>query len=164
MNFYPKSYLKNILQVDENLLKNNNIKAILLDIDNTILNTDNVKITGLDDWISKMKFNGIKFCILSNTNKKKKAERLSKELGMPYIYFATKPLKRGFKKAQKIVDEKCENIAVIGDQILTDVLGANRSNMYSILVEPLQNKDIWATRLNRLIEKKILKGYLKKDK
>lgn len=162
MNFYPKSYLKNILQVDENLLKNNNIKAILLDIDNTILNTDNVKITGLDDWISKMKFNGIKFCILSNTNKKKKAERLSKELGMPYIYFATKPLKRGFKKAQKILDIPNENIGVVGDQIFTDVIGANRCKMYSILVEPIAKKDIWITRFKRPIENFIIKRYLKK--
>ena len=155
MNFYPKSYLKNILQVDENLLKNNNIKAILLDIDNTILNTDNVKITGLDDWISKMKFNGIKFCILSNTNKKKKAERLSKELGMPYIYFATKPLKRGFKKAQKIVDEKCENIAVIGDQIFTDIIGGNRVKMFTILVDPIDKKDFWHTAWKRPFENRI---------
>ena len=163
MKFYPKSYLKNVLEVDESFLKENNIKAILLDIDNTILNTDNIMIEGLEDWINKLKKIGIKFCILSNTNRKKKAEKISKILDIPYIFFAMKPFKRGFNKAKKIVGEENENIAVIGDQILTDVLGANRSKMYSILVEPLQKKDILITRINRLIERKILKKYLEKN-
>lgn len=54
---------------------------------------------------------------------------------------------------------KNENIAVIGDQLLTDVYGANRCNMYSILVEPMKAKDIFVTRFNRIIERKILKKY-----
>ena len=101
-------------------------------------------------------------CILSNTNKKKKAEKMSKKLGVPYIYFAKKPFKFGFNRAKKIVQENSENIAVIGDQILTDVLGANRSHMYSILVEPLAENDIFVTRFNRLIERQILKKYKQK--
>ena len=111
-------------------------------------------------WEAKK--HGIKFCILSNTNKKKKAEKMSKKLEVPYIYFAKKPLKFGFNRAKKIVQENSENIAVIGDQILTDVLGANRSHMYSILVEPLAEKDIFVTRFNRLIERQILKKYKQK--
>ena len=96
------------------------------------------------------------------TNKKKKAEKMSKKLEVPYIYFAKKPFKFGFNRAKKIVQENSENIAVIGDQILTDVLGANRSHMYSILVEPLAEKDIFVTRFNRLIERQILKKYKQK--
>ena len=87
---------------------------------------------------------------------------MSKKLEVPYIYFAKKPFKFGFNRAKKIVQENSENIAVIGDQILTDVLGANRSHMYSILVEPLVEKDIFVTRFNRLIERQILKKYKQK--
>ena len=78
-----------------------------------------------------------------------------------YIYFAKKPLKFGFNKAKKKLNLENENIAVVGDQMLTDVLGANRSKMYSILVKPLEEKDIFITRFNRMIEKRILERYLK---
>lgn len=164
MIFYPKSYFNNILDIDNNFLSKNNIKAILLDIDNTILDTDNNMLEGIEDWVKNAQEHGIKFCILSNTNKKRKAERMSKILDIPFIYFAKKPLKFGFKKAKKIVqEENNQNIAVIGDQVLTDVLGANRCKMYSILVAPLKDSDIWVTKLNRLLEKQILKKYFKKN-
>lgn len=164
MIFYPKSYFNNILDIDNNFLSKNNIKAILLDIDNTILDTDNNMLEGIEDWVKNAQEHGIKFCILSNTNKKRKAERMSKILDIPFIYFAKKPLKFGFKKAKKIVqEEKNQNIAVIGDQVLTDVLGANRCKMYSILVAPLKDSDIWVTKLNRLLEKQILKKYFKEN-
>lgn len=162
MIFYPKSYFKNILEIDMNFIEKNNIKAILLDIDNTMIDTDNNILEGLEDWVEKAKNHGIKFCILSNTNKKEKSRKNVKKLEVPYIYFAKKPLKFGFNRAKKIVQENSENIAVIGDQILTDVLGANRSHMYSILVEPLAEKDIFVTRFNRLIERQILKKYKQK--
>ena len=142
MIFYPKSYFKNILEIDMNFIEKNNIKAILLDIDNTMIDTDNNILEGLEDWVEEAKKHGIKFCILSNTNKKKKAEKMSKKLEVPYIYFAKKPFKFGFNRAKKIVQEN--------------------SHMYSILVEPLAEKDIFVTRFNRLIERQILKKYKQK--
>ena len=73
-----------------------------------------------------------------------------------------KPLKRGFKMAQKRLEIPNENIAAIGDQIFTDVIGANRSKMFSILVKPLAEKDLWMTRVKRPIENLVIKNYLKK--
>ena len=79
------------------------------------------------------------------------------KLDIPFIYFAIKPLKRGLKKAATHMNIPFENIGVVGDQIFTDVLGANRLKMYSILVEPISDKDIWVTRFNRKFEKIIKK-------
>ena len=164
MIFYPKSYFNSILEIDSNFFLKNNIKAILLDIDNTILDTEDNMVEGLEDWVKNIQNQGIKFCIVSNTNKKKKAERMSKILDIPYVYFAKKPLKFGFKKAKKMLqEENNQNIAVIGDQVLTDVLGANRCKMYSILVAPLKSSDIWVTKFNRLLEKQILKKYFREN-
>ena len=164
MIFYPKSYFNSILEIDSNFFLKNNIKAILLDIDNTILDTEDNMVEGLEDWVKNIQNQGINFCIVSNTNKKKKAERMSKILDIPYVYFAKKPLKFGFKKAKKILqEENNQNIAVIGDQVLTDVLGANRCKMYSILVAPLKSSDIWVTKFNRLLEKQILKKYFREN-
>ena len=55
MIFYPKSYFKNILEIDMNFIEKNNIKAILLDIDNTMIDTDNNILEGLEDWVEEAK-------------------------------------------------------------------------------------------------------------
>lgn len=163
MIFYPKSYFNKIVDIDVNFFIEKNIKAVLLDIDNTILDKRHNMVQGLEEWVKKLKEQNIKICILSNTNKKKKAQNLSDKLEVPFIYFAKKPLKFGFKKAKKILEiEDNQTIAVIGDQVLTDVFGANRCKMYSILVKPLKKEDIFVTKINRLIEKQILKNYFKK--
>ena len=73
------------------------------------------------------------------------------------MYFAKKPLKLGFKKVQDILKEKPENIAVVGDQIFTDVLGGNRCKMFTILIVPRDTRDIWLTKLKRPFEKVIIK-------
>lgn len=162
MKIYPKLYCKNILEVTPEILKENNIKALILDVDNTLLDFDLKIIDGLEDWGKTMKENGIKCIILSNSNKETKVKMVADLLEIEYIKFAMKPLKRGFKMAQKKLEIPNENIAAIGDQIFTDVIGANRSKMFSILVKPLAEKDLWMTRFKRPIENLVIKKYLKK--
>ena len=162
MKIYPKLYCKNVLEITPEYLKENEIKALILDVDNTLLDFDLKIIDGLEDWGKTMKENGIKCIILSNSNKETKVKMVADLLGIEYIKFAMKPLKRGFKMAQKRLEIPNENIAAIGDQIFTDVIGANRSKMFSILVKPLAEKDLWMTRFKRPIENLVIKKYLKK--
>lgn len=163
MIIYPKLYCKRVTDITYEYLKNNNIKALILDVDNTLLDFNLNIIDGLKKWHNDMKTNGIKCIILSNSNKLKKVKSIAEFLEIPFIIFGTKPLKRGFKKAQKMLKIPNENIGVVGDQIFTDVIGANRMKMHSILVEPIAEKDIWITRFKRPIEQKIIKKYLKKQ-
>lgn len=163
MTVYPKLYCKKVTDITVEYLKENNIKALILDVDNTLLDFDLNIINGLEEWYKNIKENNIKCMILSNSNKLKKVKMVADLLEIPFIIFATKPLKRGFIKAQKELDIPNENIAVVGDQIFTDVIGANRSKMYSILVEPIAKKDIWMTKIKRPIEELIIKKYLKKQ-
>ena len=86
---------------------------------------------------------------------------VARKLNLPYFYFGTKPLKRGFRKAIKLLEEKEENIAAVGDQIFTDVIGANRCKLFSILVKPIAEKDLLVTRIKRPLENMIVKRYLK---
>lgn len=162
MKIYPRLYCKNILEVTPEYLKENNIKALILDVDNTLLDFDLKIIDGLENWGKTMKENEIKCIILSNSNKETKVKMVADLLGIEYIKFAMKPLKRGFKMAQKRLEIPNENIAAIGDQIFTDVIGANRMKMFSILVKPLAEKDLWMTRFKRPIEELVIKNYLKK--
>ena len=161
MIFYPKFYCQKVTDISVEYLRKNNIKAIILDVDNTLLDFDLNIISGLEEWYNEIKINNIKCIILSNRKKKKKIKMVADLLNIPFIKFATKPLKRGFKKAQKILGEKSQNIAVVGDQIFTDVIGANRSKMFPILVKPVASKDLWMTRFKRPLENLIIKKYLK---
>ena len=159
MFLYPKTYLESVKEIKYSFLKENNINALILDVDNTILDFDRKIPDGIVEWCNDLKEKGIKFCILSNTNKPDKVKMVAEKLDMPYFYLATKPFKRGFKKAIKLLQEKPENIAAVGDQIFTDVIGSNRCKLHSILVKPIGKKDILMTRIKRPLENYIIRKY-----
>lgn len=118
-------------------------------------------LSGVEEWCKELRKEGIKFCIASNSNKKQKVEMVAKKLDIPYIFFAKKPLKLGLNRAARIMRLQQSEVAVVGDQIFTDVLGANRCKMYSVLVEPIEEKDIFITIIKRPIENCIKKRYEK---
>ena len=161
---YPKEYLNSVKDITLDLLNKNNIKGLILDVDNTLINLDRKMPAGVADWAKKLKEKGIKICILSNSNKIDKIDQVAKIIDVPYIFFAKKPLKSGFLRAKDLLKLDNENIAVVGDQIFTDVLGANRCEMFSILVKPIQEKDYLLTRIKRPLEKFIIKMYEKKKR
>lgn len=164
MIFYPKGYFNKVSEITLEYLKENNIKGLILDVDNTLI--DYYKNISEDTikWVNSLKKSEIKICILSNSNKQEKVKDVASKLNLDYMYFAMKPLKRGFKKAKKLLDLENEEIAAVGDQIFTDVVGANRMKMFSILVEPIKEKDIFVTLLKRPIENYIKKKYLEHKK
>lgn len=164
MILYPKLYLNSVKEISLEVLNKYGLKGLILDVDNTLIDYDKKMPEGVKEWVEELKNSNISFCILSNTNQKQKVENIAKQLDIPYIYFAKKPLKSGFKKAKKILQLESNQIGVVGDQILTDVIGANRSKMFSILVKPIAEKDIWITKIKRPIENKIIKKYQENKK
>ena len=149
MKLYPKLYLNNVKEITIDLLNKYKIKGLILDIDNTLIDFDEVLLSGCEEWCKTLNKQGIKMCILSNTNKLHKVKKIAEILNLEYLYFAHKPNKKGFKKA--------------GDQVFTDVYGGNRCNMFTILTKPIDTRDIWITRLKRPLEKIVLHRYLKKE-
>lgn len=161
MFLYPKLYLNNVKEITLQMLEKNNLEGLILDVDNTLIDFEKKMPEGIKEWAENIKNNNIKICIVSNSNHKEKVENIAKELKVPYIFFAKKPLIGGLKKACKIMELSSEQIAVVGDQIFTDVIGANRAKMFAILVKPISEKDIWITKFKRPIENKIIQKYLK---
>ena len=101
MILYPKAHFNNVKEISIEFLEKNNIKALILDVDNTLIDYDRNMPDGTVEWVEQLKNNGIKFYIVSNTNKKDKVEQVSQKLKIKYNYFAKKPLKTGLLKAQK---------------------------------------------------------------
>ena len=161
MIFYPKGYFNKVSEISLEYLKENKIKGLILDVDNTLIDYYRNISEETINWANSLKENGIKMCILSNSNKKEKVKEVAGKLGLEYSYFGMKPLKRGFKKAKKMLALENNEIAAVGDQIFTDVIGSNRMKMFSILVEPIEEKDILVTLIKRPIENYIKKQYLK---
>lgn len=163
MILYPDIYLNNVKEITYELLQKNNIKGLILDVDNTLIDYYKNMPEGVQEWCEDLQTKGIKFCIASNSNKKEKVKGVANKLGIPYIFFAKKPLKMGLKKAKNIMNLPREEVAVVGDQIFTDVLGANRCKMFSILVDPIEEKDILITIIKRPIENLIKNNYRKNN-
>ena len=164
MILYPKEHFNNVREIKIEFLQKNKIKALILDVDNTLIDYDKNLSEETIKWAEELKQQGIKLYILSNSNKKEKVKTVAEKMQIEYEYFGKKPLKTGFKKVQAKLQEKPENIGVVGDQIFTDVLGGNRCKMFTILVEPIAQKDIWITLLKRPIENAIKNRYKKQRK
>ena len=161
---YPNIYVKKVQDITIQTLIKNKIKLLILDVDNTLIDYYKNLSEEVINWAKEMKGQGIKLYILSNTNNEEKVKTVANKLDIEYKHFAMKPLKRGFKYVQKETNINPENIAVVGDQIFTDILGGNRNNMFTILVDPIDSKkDYWYTAWKRPIENKIKNQYKTKE-
>ncbi|WP_268869825.1 YqeG family HAD IIIA-type phosphatase [Schinkia azotoformans] len=154
--FLPNEHVKSIFEIDPAKLKERGIKGIITDLDNTLVEWDRPEATPkLVEWFQKMKDHGIIITVVSNNNKER-VKQFSGPLGIQYIYEARKPMGRAFRKAVHDMNLKKDEVVVIGDQLLTDVLGGNRSGLHTILVVPVAQSDGFFTKFNRRIERSIL--------
>lgn len=155
----PDIKLYGITDITAQILKSNGIKALLLDVDNTMSTHHGTVLTdGLLEWIADMQQNGIKLIVLSNS-KKFRIEPFAKRIGLPFISLACKPLPTGYLRGIKALGEKRKSVAIVGDQIFTDVLGGNMLGIKTILLTPIKLEDGWSFKVRRKLEKKLYKKY-----
>lgn len=163
--FLPDDHVKDIFEITPQKLKEKGIKGIITDLDNTLVEWDRASATPrLIEWFDEMKQHDILVTIVSN-NQKKRVSSFSDPLSIPFIYQARKPMTRAFKRALTVMKIDKNEAVVIGDQLLTDVLGGNRAGFHTILVVPVAQSDSFFTKFNRILERKILqflkrKGYI----
>ena len=161
--FKPTYMIASVEKIPFVLLERDNIKGLIFDVDNTIATMGKGITEGSYKWIKEAKELGYKICILSNSMNLKKIRKIMTDLDVLGLCFAKKPSTKGFEMALDLLDLKKEEVIMIGDQIFTDVLGANRFGIKSILVNPINKKEGPFTLIKRPIEKIIIKK-LKEDK
>lgn len=153
MRLRPDAYFRSVLDIDASQLVAQGVRAVFLDLDNTILPRGlHVVPVSITAWVRGLKDAGLKVCILSNSNKPKVAEA-ARQLELPAIQRAKKPLGKGFAEALELCGVAPGQAALVGDQTYTDILGAHRAGMRGILVRPLSDNDLWHTRLLRVVDR-----------
>lgn len=163
-NFLPDEHVPSVFDIEPKQLKDKGIKGVITDLDNTLVAWDVADATeDIRDWFKIMNDHGIQVTIASNNNEAR-VKLFSEPLEATFIYSARKPLSKAFKKAQKQMKLKKDEVAVIGDQLLTDVLGGNSAGFHTILVVPIVETDGFVTKFNRKIERRILSWMRRKGK
>lgn len=160
--FLPNEHVKSILDISPEELKDRGVKGIITDLDNTLVEWDRPDATPqLIKWFEDIRRHNILVTIVSNNNEER-VKAFSDPLKIPFIFRAKKPFAAAFQRAVSQMGIKKEDAVVIGDQLLTDVLGGNLGGFHTILVVPVAQTDGFFTKFNRFVERRILNWFRKK--
>ena len=156
--FRPTKYATRISQIDPAELRARGIRGAICDLDNTLVGFRTLVPLEEDAaWVRRAHAAGVQVAVLTN-NGTPWASEVAKDLGVPCIPRARKPLPHGFRRAVKVLELEPQECVVIGDQLFTDVLGAKLAGLEVILVDPLVRYDPWNTRPLRWIERIVMRG------
>ena len=161
--FYPKEEISSVYDINYKELYNKGIRALIYDIDNTLVKHGakaNEHIVELFYIIHNM---GFKTILLSN-NTKERVESFANEVGSDYIAKAGKPGKKAYVSAMEKLGSGKEDTIFIGDQLFTDIWGAKKAGITSILLNPIDKKEEIQIVLKRYLEKIVLNAYEKERK
>lgn len=156
--FYPYEYVKSVFDIDYNKLYSLGYKGVIFDIDNTLVHHGEDSTPEIDELFRQIHKAGLKTLLLSN-NDTERIERFIKNIDSPYIPDADKPEVAGYYKALKMLGLSKDEVVFIGDQLFTDIYGANKCGMPNILVKFLQHETETKIGKKRTLEKYILKLY-----
>jgi hypothetical protein len=156
MLFKPTIALKSVCDISMDILEKFNVKALILDVDNTLTTHDNPNVKQeVLDWLDMLKRHGIKLMIVSN-NYPERVKPLADRLGIEYVSRGQKPLPKGFSEACRRLGVPKNNVCAVGDQIFTDILGANLKGIKSIFVFPIEYETTTFFKVKRTLEKPLL--------
>ncbi len=150
----PTFRLEKYTEVTPEFLAENGIKGILTDLDSTLTEHDcpnpDMELLG---WVEQMKNAGIPICIVSN-NKTRRVAPFARKIGAGYLCNAWKPHRPALKVALSVIGCDKNNAVFIGDQLYTDIKGAVKMGMKSVLVKPIGEKTTAYIKFKRMLERK----------
>ena len=134
----PDKLYRRYTDITPQMMQEWGIRLLLCDLDYTlaprsVARPDDTVL----DWVNAMKAAGTEVMILSNNRSSERVELFCKDMGITYVGHAGKPAKRGYREAMAKAGVTARETAMLGDKLLTDVLGARRSGVLALMVEPL---------------------------
>ena len=161
--FYPDMRLNSVYEVDFDRLYKKGIRGLIFDIDNTLVPHGADADERIEKLFGELKKMGFKTFLLSN-NKLERVKRFNTNIRSLYIYKAGKPNAVNYVKAMRMMGTGKENTVFIGDQLFTDIWGAKKAGISTILLNPIDKKEEIQIVLKRYLEKIVLNAYEKERK
>ena len=158
----PDYIFKSVDRISPQFLHERGIRALVLDVDNTLTAHDSQELTpGVADWIERMRDAGIALRISSN-NTAARVRPFAEKLGLPFVSFSLRPAPRGLRIARRALGVEKREMALVGDQVFTDMLAAKFYGITVLMVQPVAPDFKWNIRFKRVLERPILARYYKK--
>jgi HAD superfamily phosphatase (TIGR01668 family) len=149
----PDLRFATVEQIDLPTLASRGITGVLADLDGTLVGDHQHEVAGsVSAWVDGLRAAGIGVCIVSNSGPARVAP-VAALLDVPYVAHAAKPLRRGIDAGLRVLARPANDVALVGDQLFTDVWGGRRSRLLTILVEPRSADQTLLTRLKRPLER-----------
>mgnify|MGYP002673743918 CR=1 FL=1 len=161
--FYPKEDYPSTYEIPFEMYYQKGYRGILFDVDNTLVEHDQPATSRAIELFAHLREIGFETCVISN-NKEYRVKPFADAVGTTYVYKADKPSPKGYREGMKRMNTTPENTLFVGDQLFTDVWGANRAGIRSILVKQIAKHEEIQIVLKRKLEKIVLRGYKKQKK
>lgn len=158
----PQEDYASTYDIDFALYYKQGYRGVLFDIDNTLVEHDQPATPRAIRLFEELRAMGMQACAISN-NKDYRVRPFADAVGIPYVYKAGKPSAKGYRKGMEIMGTTPETTLFVGDQLFTDVYGARRTGIYSILVKPINPKEEIQIVLKRYLEKIVLWFYVRRQ-
>lgn len=160
--FYPVEWLDNARRIPWEKLRKQGVRGVIFDIDNTLVPHDAPADAQAQALFSQLRALGIRTCLLSN-NRRPRVQKFAEAVGADaYLWKAGKPGRGGYLRAMELLGTGQASTLFVGDQLFTDIWGANRAGIKSILVNPINPREEIQIVLKRIPEKLVLHFYKKR--
>jgi HAD superfamily phosphatase (TIGR01668 family) len=159
--FYPSRYVESSFVIPYEKMYEKGYRGVIFDIDNTLVPHGADADEKAIQLVARLRKIGFQVCLISN-NKEERVVRFNQQIGVKYVHKANKPSTKNYLKAMEFMGTNKVNTFFVGDQVFTDIFGANRTGIASILVKPINKKEEIQIVLKRKLEWVVLKFYERK--
>lgn len=160
----PERLVDAVWDIDLDWLTDRGIRGLILDLDNTLVDWNDTRVRPeVRAWLKQASERGLGLCLASNAIRGGRVGRLARELGLEAVAHAGKPFPVAFRRAMAALATDAASTCAVGDQVFTDMLGANWLGIATILVKPLSPRESPHTRLIRLIERPLRRRWARAE-
>ena len=160
---FPDEWVDSTYSIDFEKYYKVGYRGIIFDIDNTLVPHDAPATAKAALLVKKLRKKGFRVEIVSN-NEEPRVKSFAEGVGCDYVYKAGKPKSRGYLEAVRKMGLNRDAVMVIGDQLFTDIWGANRSRMHNILVGRIRFKEPPHIHLKRILEYPLLLAFFMRER
>ena len=156
--FYPDIYVDSVYEIDFDSLCRDGYRGLIFDIDNTLVPHGAPADDRAKALFIHLKELGFDCCLLSN-NREPRVKMFNDAVHVNYIFNAHKPSVENYEKAMKIMGTDRDSTIFIGDQIFTDIFGANRTGIPTIMAKYIHWREEIQIIFKRRLETIVLLCY-----